>query len=636
MKSMLKIFISLIILTGALLAQPVLEINPDPLKFGYISIDGGYQQRELALSNIGDQTLIITSCGFESPFYIAFPETLVIEPGNSATTVCTFTPSSETSYNAAVIVYSNGSNPEYHLDVSANGVRAFQPGEAIWSFQHIENVACVEAADDYNDDGIPDVIAEGYDAGASGNPLVCLSGSGNGYPDIIWSVHPQGGPSNSGGWGDKCLAYTDDLNGDGYNDILRGGAWGSRTIFAIDGLTGSTIWSYDTYVNPPTGWIYSVARINDLTGDSIPDVLAGAGSDADKAYCFNGATGELIWQFNADDAVSQIAPLADINDDGLDEAVFASMDYGEFVYCISGASHGSGVPLWMFNTNASIYSVCTIKDINDDSYDDVITGTWSQRGIIAFSGHRFGQGMILWETPINTYIMKVVPCPDLDGDDYEDVLAASWSNYALAYSGVDGSEIWRCYCYDDVWAIDVINDMNGDGVPEVIAGSFAHNVYLIDGARGVHIWQCNVGAKPFSVRNIGDVNGDGFEDIIAGTQMLGGSGGQVFVISGGEPQSSIDENPVVIPDDYLAVSNYPNPFNSSTTIKFNLTQAANYRMTIYDINGRLVDQISGRGQTGVNSIKWDLSDRENFVSGVYFYQIETGDKTGHSKMLFLK
>ncbi|MCD6163624.1 MAG: T9SS type A sorting domain-containing protein [candidate division Zixibacteria bacterium] len=636
MIKLLKISILLLVFTGILLAQPVLEVSPAPLKFGYISIGGGSQQRDLTLSNTGNQSLFIYSCSFESPFYISIPESLVIAPSDSVIVACTFTPSSEIPYNDDIIFYNNGANPEYNLDISANGTRAFQPGEKIWSFQHIENVECVEAVDDYNGDGIPDVIAEGFDAGAVGDPLVCLSGSGNDYTEIIWSVQPQGGPSNSGGWGDKCVAYTDDLNGDGYKDILRGGAWGSRTIFAIDGLTGAAIWSYDTYTYPPSGWIYSVAKINDLNGDGISDVLASAGSDADKAYCLNGATGELIWQYTADDAVSQIAPLADINDDGLDEAVFASMDYGEFVYCISGASHGSGIPLWMFNTNANTFSVCTIKDIDDDEYDDVIVGTWSNRGIMAFSGHRFGQGMILWETPLNTYIMKVVSCPDLDGDDYEDVLVASWSNYAYAYSGVDGSEIWRCGCWDDVWAIDYVDDINGDGIPEVIAGSFAHEVFLIDGARGIHLWQCNVGAKPFSVRNIGDVNGDGFEDIIAGTQMLGDEGGKVFVISGGEPQSSMDENPAVVPKDYLALSNYPNPFNSSTIIQFNLEQAVNYKLTIYNINGRFVDQLSGNGQTGVNTVKWDLSDRENIVSGVYFYQIEAGDKTGHSKMLFLK
>ena len=632
MKLMLKVFITLLIVNAAN-AQPVMHFSPDPLRFGYIS-EGGEQHRRLVISNTGNATLVLDSCRVNAPFAIGTVNGLSIEPSAAETVMVDFYPQEINSYDLDITFYSNAQPPQYDLRVYGNGTRVFTPGEMIWSFQHIENVVCVLAAGDYNGDGITDVVAEGYDSGAQGNPLVCLSGSGEADPEVIWSVHPPGGPSNSGGYGDQCLALTADVNGDNHPDVLRGTAWGGRTVYAIDGMTGDVIWSYDTYINEPSGWIYSVNPINDVNGDGVPDALAGIGSDGDRIVCLDGADGTVIWYYNGDDAVSSVAALPDIDEDGVDEAIFSVMDSGDFFYCISGASSGYGTPLWMFNTGYSTWSVCPIKDINDDGYDDAIAGTWG-RGVMAFSGHRFGQGVILWEYPLNTNVMKVVESEDLDSDGISDVLVASWSSYAIALSGVDGSEIWRYYSGDDVWAIDRIDDVTGDGVDDAIAGSFTHEVHLIDGARGVNVWTFQAGAKPFSVRSIDDVNGDGYKDVIVGTQLLNGEGGQVFVVSGGEVRTSIDEPGKELPDSYFIVKNYPNPFNSITEISFNLQRESTYEISIFDISGRLVDSLKGVGHSGRNFVNWDAGKKQT-ASGVYFYKIVAGGSSGFGKMTFLK
>jgi len=617
---------------------PLLDFSPDTLKFGYVSV-GGSHSRTLSLINVGDQPLAIDSAICNPAFRPHLPANPIM-PGDTVAITIDFQPTEIADFGGTIgFRYNNPANPVAGLSTVARGVRSFYPGEPIWIFQHIEDVVCVAATEDYDDDGFPDVVAEGFDAGATGDNLVCFSGSGDGNPNVLWSARPIGGPSNSGGWGDACLNYGSDHNGDGHGDILLGTAWGSRSVFVIDGMTGQTIWSFDTYQNPPSGWIYSVVEANDMNGDGIPEVFAGAGSDCDKVFCFDGATGAVRWQKQAEDAVMSVAALSDINADSFDECTFGAADNGRRMYCVSGGSNGNGVSLWEFNILQSTYCVTTIADINNDGYRDVISGTWAVGStpsrVIAWNGRRFGNGQVLWQRSFASYIMRVVACPDLNGDGIEDVLVASWENSAYALSGADGSILWMAFGGDDVWAIDYTADVTGDGIVEVIYGSFTGQVFLADGANGNILWNCPTGYKIFSVRGIGDVNGDGFADVIAGTQFLRTEGGKVFLISGGQTATSISDEARAMPD-RISLRSYPNPFNSSTVIKFTLPERVGYRLGVYDIAGRLVSEFKGEGVAGENSLIWDVSRQEGVSSGVYLYSLKAGEQSAEGKVTLLR
>ncbi|MCD6162901.1 MAG: FG-GAP repeat protein [candidate division Zixibacteria bacterium] len=624
-------------MSGIAFSQPQLDIKPSPLKFGYISING-IQTREIVLCNVGNNTLTIDSCVVEPPFYMELLSDIIIEPDDSIAASIIFYPEQEYTFLDEILFYVNGAAECSTLTISGHGIREFESGEIIWSYQHIEDVVCLVVADDYNLDGMPDIMAEGYNIGASGDPLACLSGSGDGETQVIWTARPEGGQANSGGWGDQCLANTGDLNGDGFNDILRGGAWSCRTIFGINGFNGSTIWLHDTYEDTSSGWIHAVARTDDITGDGIPEALACSGSNANAAYCFDGSDGEQIWKYYAGDAIGSIASIMSVNGDFFNEAVFASRDINdENVYCISGASEEVGERVWRCNIHEDTYSLSIISDINDDGYPDIIAGSWGS-GVFALSGSCDDEsGEIIWNFPMISYTMKAIACPDLDNDGYEDILAAAWSSYALALSGVDGSEIWRFTPGDDIWTVYYTADVTGDSIAEIIAGCFDNNVYLIDGANGNQLWHCDVNARPLTVRYISDVNGDSYDDVIVGTEKNTEAGGEVILIAGGPSEHSyIPVKETSIPKNFLAVSNYPNPFNSTAVIKFNLDCSCDLKLSIYDITGRLVDCISSRGQTGINTIKWDITDRSEIVSGVYFYKLKTGTQTGYGKMIYLK
>lgn len=93
------------------------------------------------------------------------------------------------------------------------------------------------------------------------------------------------------------------------------------------------------------------------------------------------------------------------------------------------------------------------------------------------------------------------------------------------------------------------------------------------------------------------------------------------------------------PPDFTLHSNYPNPFNPSTTIRFSIPKTAPVRLVIYNIRGQKVkDLLNETLAYGNHSIVWNGRDDKNrlVASGVYFARLEQNGVTKVSKMMMLK
>ena len=94
-----------------------------------------------------------------------------------------------------------------------------------------------------------------------------------------------------------------------------------------------------------------------------------------------------------------------------------------------------------------------------------------------------------------------------------------------------------------------------------------------------------------------------------------------------------------LPEQFALHHNYPNPFNPSTTINYDLPENSYVRLTIYDITGRRIRTLVNQSQTtGNRTVVWDgRDDFGRIVSGgVYLYSIEAGSFRQTRKMLLLK
>ena len=94
-----------------------------------------------------------------------------------------------------------------------------------------------------------------------------------------------------------------------------------------------------------------------------------------------------------------------------------------------------------------------------------------------------------------------------------------------------------------------------------------------------------------------------------------------------------------VPSDVMLYENYPNPFNPSTTINFDLQTDAVVKITIYDLSGNLVNNLLNSKRTsGHQTVKWNAINNQGqkVSSGVYLYNVDVGDFVRSGKMVMLK
>ena len=89
-----------------------------------------------------------------------------------------------------------------------------------------------------------------------------------------------------------------------------------------------------------------------------------------------------------------------------------------------------------------------------------------------------------------------------------------------------------------------------------------------------------------------------------------------------------------LPTSFMLHQNFPNPFNPTTTIEYELPNNSRVTLSVYDILGReLVTLVDGEETVGNHEVSFDAS---RFASGIYFYRIETPGFTKVMKMVLIK
>jgi len=101
----------------------------------------------------------------------------------------------------------------------------------------------------------------------------------------------------------------------------------------------------------------------------------------------------------------------------------------------------------------------------------------------------------------------------------------------------------------------------------------------------------------------------------------------------------VDNRSETLPQGFALEQNFPNPFNPFTTLRYDLPEDALVNITIYDMMGRIVNNlVSNQQNTGYKSIQWNATNNtgQPVSAGLYLYTIQAGEFRQTKKMVLLK
>ncbi|MEW6745249.1 MAG: integrin alpha [Planctomycetota bacterium] len=362
-----------------------------------------------------------------------------------------------------------------------------------------------------------------------------------------------------------CLG---DVTGDGVADIAvgsptasPGGLGSAGQVLVFSGADGTFVYAVDG-TTAGDGLGSSLAPIGELDGDTTPDFLAGApdaapaGAASGRIYLVSGVGGSILRILDGTQPGGRLgeslAGLDDINADSVPDLVSGApgFDFGGnsaagAVFAFSGAD---GDILYSIGGAASLdncgRSVAVVADVDSDGFRDFLAGapgydagSLSGTGLMLVCSGLTGAEIMRFEGPNegDTVGTAVAAVGDVNEDTFEDYVAgaqgASTGSYlyngsALLISGSHMSVIWRFdgegHFHGLGKSAAAADDANADGIPDVLAGapdsragglSGQGSAYLLSGSDGSLIYRIDgpvagagLGA---SLTGLGDLDGDG-------------------------------------------------------------------------------------------------------------------------------
>ena len=143
------------------------------------------------------------------------------------------------------------------------------------------------------------------------------------------------------------------------------------------------------------------------------------------------------------------------------------------------------------------------------------------------------------------------------------------------------------------------------------------------------------------------LNDVAFFDLSLG-YVVGNSGTILKTETAGEPPVNLSDHPSKTLDEFQLLGNYPNPFNASTTISWQLARQNNaagqavgsrVQLKVYDLLGKeIATLVDERQEAGYHTIMWDGRDDNGnpMASGIYFCIVEAERKREITRLLLMK
>ncbi|MBN2008395.1 T9SS type A sorting domain-containing protein [candidate division KSB1 bacterium] len=415
-----------------------------------------------------------------------------------------------------------------------------------------------------------------------------------------------------------------DFNGDGDNDLIfpdqgtsvaengTGWAYGGRAIMYfggsnMDGIPDMVLsfngdYDYEPFFISETDsmvlrWFGPFMDKGDFNGDGYEDIFSGAYYSTTSITLISVVSGmeQEVWNSGAG-----VVFLGGPDFDELPDIIMLpSNDFLQFSTAVDFMYCG----YWVFNAG----------DVDGNGTDDFSLPSWYWAVNFVYTGSR---GYMQAPTRFQTRILRE-PAFYYTKDRYN----------SLGYSDQNGTNLLS------------IGDVNGDGTPDLgNTKNYYGNGPLDPGIRLFFItpehsdainWDYETADYIQIHQSNKDFDGDGVADIVANAAndkltLLKVVIGDVYV----------DNDNFNKPSRFSLSQNFPNPFNPTTQIRYEIPTASHVTLNIYNVRGELVETLIDENQEqGINSILFDAS---NYPCGVYFYQITVGSNSDTKKLILIK
>jgi hypothetical protein len=439
-----------------------------------------------------------------------------------------------------------------------------------------------------------------------------------------------------------------DIDFDGDLDII-----GGSEITPTTASRGIALWRNDG--GDPIDWtrfavdesfIHVMSIDVDLVdGDTLPDIVATSWHLNEMAWWKNSGDPTRDWTKNTvltNFGNAHDADIVDIDADGDRDIVAVCSTPGRLVIC---SNDGQTDPGWSIDTLSNSFSgakdVLTI-DLDEDGDLDIV-GSADEAGELAWWKNDGGDPTVWSKTVITSDFLGAggFDVIDMNGDNKKDIVAVAWMIDQLSY--------WIC---DDLetnsWSKNVISrnlptpaqtrgaDFDQDGDVDVVAvGKIPGEIAVFEQSNSnwnkILLTSWFRGGTALAVEDL-DLDGD--EDIIAGASI-----GWLFWWENilGEVVA-ISEVSAARPSNFH-LHNYPNPFNPSSTIQYDLPYSSYVSLAVYDIVGRLVAILEDKFlEPGQHQVQWDGHDQygKALPSGIYIARLATAEYSTSIRMILMK
>ena len=121
---------------------------------------------------------------------------------------------------------------------------------------------------------------------------------------------------------------------------------------------------------------------------------------------------------------------------------------------------------------------------------------------------------------------------------------------------------------------------------------------------------------------------------MAAYEMTGAFSANGIIVMQKPSSTGVTEHKAGLPVSSRLLENYPNPFNPSTAIRYQLTGAGRIQLNIYNAEGQRVRTLLDEyQQPGIHTVRWNAAGQP---SGSYIYRLKTGSELLTGKMILRK